>query len=230
MSDPALNLPLSSSVPQYPPAPWRLCGWAFQTLSLVDLASIRPRLPEGLRVARVGPRHTLGCVYVATYGPGSVLEYHELIVLPALVWGQGRLGFWVSHIYVDHPASQAGGRDLWNLPKELADFAVDEGEHSRRATVRQGGRLLVGVEHRTARLGVPLTVPLPAFGTLSGSPRFFVGRARSRLGLAAARVEIPAGSPFADLGLGRPFLGLHYARLELLAAAPKVPAVSVAAR
>jgi acetoacetate decarboxylase len=230
MSETAPSPDLSSSVPPYPPAPWLLRGWAFQTLSLVDLANVRARLPEGLRVVRVGPRHTLGGVYVATYGPGSVLEYHELIVLPALVWRKARLGFWVSHIYVDHPASAAGGRDLWNLPKELAEFAVAEEAHGRRVTVRQGGTPLAVIEHQIARAGVPLTVPLPAFGTLNDPPRFFVGRARSRLGTAASRVQIPLESPLAGLGLDRPFLGLCYADLELLAAAPKVTAASGATR
>lgn len=221
MSDISPTSPLSSTAPVYPPAPWRLRGWAFETLSLVDLAKADLRLPEGLRVVRVGPHHTLGSVYVATYGSGSALEYHELIVLPALVWRAGRLGFWVSHIYVDHPASRAGGRDLWNLPKELADFTVEEGAHGRRVTVRQDGKPLVTVEHRPGRMGVPMMVPLPAFGTLNNPPRFFVGKARSRLGMAAPRVEIPQESPLAGLGLGRPFLGLRYTDLDLLAAAPK---------
>jgi len=123
---------------QYPPAPWRLRGWAVQSLHLVDIVAVRPILPPGLRIMPVAPGRTLGCTYVAGYGPGSVLEYHELIVLPALTWRAGRIGFWVSHIYVDHPASAAGGRAVWNLPKELAEFSVEEGgvagaSRSRRA-------------------------------------------------------------------------------------------------
>jgi acetoacetate decarboxylase len=221
MSDATLTPRLSSAVPPYPPAPWHLHGWAFQTLSLVDLTKAHFRVPEGLHVVRVTPRHTLGCLYVATYGRGSALEYHELIAFPALVWRAGQLGFLVSHIYVDHPASRAGGQAIWNLPKELADFEVDEGARGRRVVARQEGRTIVAVEHRPGRLAAPLPVPLPAFGALSDPPSYFVGRALSRLGVAAPRVEIPSDSPLASLGLGDPFLGLSYAGLDLLAAAPK---------
>ncbi len=210
-----------SSAPAYPAAPWRLRGWAFQTLHLVNIDAVRPLVPPGLRVLRVSPRHTLGCVYIANYGAGSVLEYHELIVLPALVWGAGRLGFWVSHIYVDDRASMAGGREVWNLPKEMADFTVDDGEGGRRISVRQDGTSLVTIQYKPARSGVPFPMPLPAFGTLNGASRFFVGKARSHLGLARASIEIPAESPFTRLGLGRPFKGLSYGGLDLLAAAPK---------
>jgi len=38
-------------------------------------------------------------IYLAAYGAGSVLEYHELIVVCALVQYRRRLGVWVSHIY-----------------------------------------------------------------------------------------------------------------------------------
>lgn len=205
----------------YPPAPWRLRGWAVQSLHLVDIAAVRPILPPGLRIVPVAPGRTLGCTYVAGYGPGSVLEYHELIVLPALTWRAGRIGFWVSHIYVDHPASAAGGRAVWNLPKELADFSVEEGGGRRRVEVSQSGRRLLGIESGRARGGLPLRIPLPAFGTLDGTPRFFTGWARSRLGLAGLRVDPAPDGPFAGLGLGRPFLGLSFAGLDLLAAAPK---------
>lgn len=206
---------------QYPPAPWRLRGWAVQSLHLVDIVAVRPILPPGLRIMPVAPGRTLGCTYVAGYGPGSVLEYHELIVLPALTWRAGRIGFWVSHIYVDHPASAAGGRAVWNLPKELAEFSVEEGGGRRRVEVSQGGRRLLGIESGRARGGLPLRVPLPAFGTLDGTPRFFTGWARSRLGVAGLRVEPAVDGPFAGLGLGRPLLGLSFAGLDLLAAAPK---------
>ncbi len=211
----------TSSAPTYPAAPWRLRGWAVQTMHMVNIDAIRPNVPKDLRIVRIGPRHTLGCVYLAKYGSGSVLEYHEMIVLPALTWGAGRLGFWVSHIYVDLPASMAGGREVWNLPKELADFSVDDGEHGRRVTVRQDETTLATFDYQPRRSGVPMMLPLPAFGTLNGSPRFFVGQARNRLNMTKTHVEIPPESPFANLGVGRSFLGLNYANLNLLAAAPK---------
>lgn len=70
----------------------------------------------------MAPGWTFGGVYCAHYGAGSTLEYLELIVIPGLVRRGHRLGAWISHIYVDDAQSVAGGRSIWALPKELAEF------------------------------------------------------------------------------------------------------------
>src|SRR5690348_3769306 len=103
---------------EYPPAPWRLSGVSIQALQLVDSSVARELVPAGLRIVTVWPGKTLGVLYCASYEPPSVLRYHELLLAPALVATGGRIGFWISHIYVDDPASQAGGREIWGLPKE----------------------------------------------------------------------------------------------------------------
>ncbi len=66
---------------------------------------------------------TLGGVYLSYYGSGSALEYSELIIIGAIAGYQGKFGGWVTHIYVDNPDSVAGGREIWGLPKELAEFS-----------------------------------------------------------------------------------------------------------
>src|SRR6185437_1146643 len=106
----------------YPPAPWRLRGHSIQALRLIDSSIARDHVPAGLRVVTVWPGKTLAVLYCASYEPPSVLRYHELVVAPALVAAGGRIGFWISRIYVDDAISQAGGRGIWGLPKELASF------------------------------------------------------------------------------------------------------------
>src|SRR5437867_5261733 len=122
----------------YPPAPWTLQGNAIQTLQFVDSARVRPLIPPALKLVSPWPGRTLGGLYLARYGPGSTLEYNELIVVAALTRGAGRFGIWVSHIYVDDPASMAGGREIWGLPKELAEFDREPGG----VIARQGDRVL----------------------------------------------------------------------------------------
>jgi hypothetical protein len=93
----------------------------------------------------------LGAVMLADY-QGGTLAYHELIVF--------RPGPRVAHIYVDSPESMRGGREIWKLPKELAEFTW-----SRRAVeVRQDGRTLfrASIRRRPGRL--PLAFPAPALG------------------------------------------------------------------
>lgn len=204
----------------YPPAPWTLRGFAVQTLQFVDRARARPLVPSELRIVSVLPGKSLGGVYLASYGPGSVLEYNELIVVAALVRYAGRFGFWVSHIYVDSADSMAGGREIWGLPKELAQFTW--GDEQRRVVVRQGDRRLCTLSYGRQRWLWRQQLALPTFSALGSDLLFFKGEIESRLGLASGRLEVPAESPFAALGLGRGRLTIHYGDMGFVANVPEV--------
>ena len=54
----------------YPSAPWRLKGFAVQTLHLVDSAQARSFVPPELDIVSVLPGKTLGVMYLASYEPG----------------------------------------------------------------------------------------------------------------------------------------------------------------
>jgi acetoacetate decarboxylase len=181
----------------YPPAPWTLQGRALLSPQWIDCAQVRPLLPPELRIVSPWPGKTLGGLYLATYGSGSTLEYNELIVVAGLVRRGRRFGIWVSHIYVDSPASMAGGREIWGLPKELAQFAWEPDS----VTVRQSDRLLCRLRYSPPRNLWRQKFSLPAFSLLHSQLLFFQGRIVSRLGLVRARWEVPAESPFAALGL-----------------------------
>ena len=91
----------------YPQAPWHLVGQMWGTLFAVRGGSGRP-----------------GALYAAafvSYEPGSPLTYSELLV--ARLLGGTRVE--ITDIWVDSPASRAGGRELWAIPKELAGLRVD---------------------------------------------------------------------------------------------------------
>ncbi|HEY9880378.1 MAG TPA: acetoacetate decarboxylase family protein, partial [Leptolyngbyaceae cyanobacterium] len=106
----------------YPSAPWNLSGFALLTLHLLDVDRVKPLIPSDLSIVPVLPGKTLGSVYFSVYTKGSALEYSELIVAPAVLTRQGKIGSWVSHIYVNNEDSVAGGREIWGLPKEMAEF------------------------------------------------------------------------------------------------------------
>jgi acetoacetate decarboxylase len=106
----------------YPSAPWPLQGDAVHTLQLVDRVRARAVVPSALDMVSGLPGQTLGVVSLASDGPGSVLPYNELIVVPALTRSGIHAGWWISHLTVDHPDALAGGREIWGLPKELAQF------------------------------------------------------------------------------------------------------------
>lgn len=109
----------------YPAPPWHLAGQ--QWLSLFRLREdVDERRPAGVYAA----------AWVAYQEP-SVLTYGELLVARPVRRGEatpGRRRVTVTDIWVDSPASLAGGRELWAIPKGLCDLtheAVVRGPLSR---------------------------------------------------------------------------------------------------
>lgn len=146
----------------------------------------------------VWPGRTLGVLYCASYESPSVLPYHELILAPALVATGGRIGFWISHIFVDDPASQAGGRAIWGLPKALASFAWEP--EGSEVSVSTGAQLLCHIRLRRRAPSVPVPMYLPAFGRDAGRFLFFTGRGSASVACAAGEIRIPTGSPLESCG------------------------------
>ncbi len=202
----------------YPQAPWKLQGYAFQTVQLVDIHRVRPLIPPELDILSVWPGKTLGGIYLSTYQSGSVLEYNELIVIAGLVGYRGRFGGWISHIYVDSPDSVAGGREIWGLPKELAEFTWD----GDRVTVRQGNQQLCSLSYNRQGFGWRQGLAASTFSTLGADLLLFKSEFESQFGLVGAKLDVPAESPFASLGLGQPWLTIHCDHLRLSVAAPDV--------
>lgn len=200
----------------FPPAPWRLQGDGFLTLQVVDRRVARRFVPEALEIVSVWPGRTLGGLYVGRYGPDSTLEYNELIVFAALVRRAERIGAWISHIYVDSPASMAGGRSIWGLPKELAQFEREAGG----VVVRQDGRRLCAL-----RCGCKCQLwrqrfLLPTFSVREADLLYFTGEAEADMAWADVRWEIPPESPFFPLGLEAGGLSVWLDALHLIARAP----------
>jgi hypothetical protein len=188
----------------HPPAPWRLAGPAVVVPALVPLERAREVVPRDAQVVPVAPGRTLGGLIAVTYEQGSTLTYSELVASAALVRAGRRIGGWISHIWVDSEASVSGGRSIWKLPKELAEFALDRpGDGVQRFTARAEGATLVRIAAAPPRLRAPLGGLVPMISASDGGARhwFTLGRSGLRSGPARVKVEIPADSPFAELGL-----------------------------
>jgi len=202
----------------YPQPPWTLQGYAFQTLQLIDVDRVRPLIPSELEIVSLWPGKTLGGVYLSYYGSGSVLEYSELIVIAAFLKYKDKFGGWVSHIYVDNPDSVAGGREIWGLPKELAEFTWEQ----ERVTVRQGNRLLCSLSYNRQGFGMQQSLGASSFSTLGSNLLLFPAQLESRLGLVSSKLEVPAESPFASLKLGQHWLTVHSEQMRLVVGGPEV--------
>jgi acetoacetate decarboxylase len=196
----------------YPPAPWRLKGYGLQTLHLVDIDRVRPIVPAHLQILSCFPGKTLGSVYVGQYEEGSTLSYSELIAAPALIYHQGKVGAWISHIYVDNPDSVAGGREIWGLPKELAQFAW---EGRSQVSVKQGDHPLCDWRSTWQLPAIEHPIQVPAFGLPQGQVAHFSGRGKVKWQWAGIDLQIAPTSPFASLEWRPPWMTIQLRALDL---------------
>ncbi|MBD2497759.1 acetoacetate decarboxylase family protein [Nostoc sp. FACHB-280] len=203
----------------YPATPWILLGKAIASLHLVNINQVRSLIPAEFQIFSVWPGKTLGCVYLSDYREGSVLEYSELIVAPAIVSYQNQIGAWISHIYVDNADSVAGGREIWGLPKELAEFTW---ENDKRVTVRQGDRNLCTLNYTQQSLAWRQRLTGSSFSVQGVELLRFSAECEALLGLVSSQLEVPGESPFAGISLGQPFLTARAEQMKLKVAHPEV--------
>lgn len=165
-----------------PPTPWLMSGRMFMGLfrSEQDGQQAQAALPARLAPVLAGHR----VVAVVRYCEGT-LRYDELIIGRLARYGR-KLGLFVDYIWVDSRESVSGGRRIWGLPKELAEFSWD----GDRVTVRdaQGELATLTVNQRPAWLpAVPMRAP--GFGQRDGQLLLVLSRLRVRLRGASLRIE-----------------------------------------
>ncbi len=97
----------------YPAAPWQMVGSLW-----VSLFKVRDDV-DALR-----PRGVYGAAFVS-YDEGSPLTYSELLVARPVTSPEHGRRVSITDIWVDSPASVAGGRELWAIPKGLCDFTLE---------------------------------------------------------------------------------------------------------
>jgi acetoacetate decarboxylase len=113
----------------YPPVPWQMFGSLWLTLFRVR-AAVDDLRPAGVYAAAF-----------VSYDEGSPLTYHELLVTrPISTAAHGRR-VTVTDIWVDSPASVAGGRELWAIPKGLCDFTFESSHTGPLTTTQWTARL-----------------------------------------------------------------------------------------
>ncbi|MFE1291323.1 acetoacetate decarboxylase family protein [Streptomyces sp. NPDC058751] len=200
---------------RYPEEPWHLAGQMYLSLWLVPAREL-PRVADGTRPLTVAGRGAVGAAWVV-YENDSVLHYNELL-RAVLVRDGRRPRVCITDIWVDSAASMTGGRELWGIPKEMADFDIDRTTGSGagpvtdegvRATAETDEGVLATASFGTGRR-VPGRWPLTyrVTQTLDGALKTSPVRSRSTLRTARARWTAREDGPLGDLGRRPPLLSL----------------------
>lgn len=205
----------------YPNAPWALNGHALVSLHLIDTEIARSTLPPEFSLVSVLPGKTLGGIYLSQYGAGSVLQYSELIVVSGIARYGSTVGAWVSHIYVDDPDSMAGGREIWGLPKELAEFHWEFATQTA-VTVQQNDRILCRLRYRAPVSLWRQMIAGTSFGSFPTRLLSFQAEADLRPGFVSAQLTVPMTSPLAMLRFEQSWLTLLAQELRLVVPPPTV--------
>ena len=163
----------------YPPAPWTATSQYWAGFFRADQPA---SLPRGLRPL-LGARTRV--VTMVRYLPGSTLVYDELIVAVPVLLGW-RPGLYIDHIWVDSLASLWGGRRIWGLPKNLANFAWTD--HGVTVTDSAGLIIDLALERRPAH-GLALPFATAGVGRLGERWAWGFVPMRARFGRAGLRIK-----------------------------------------
>ncbi len=184
----------NSNIINYPEAPWTLDGKGIQAVFLTKIKNIRHLIPNDLKPVAVFPGYTLSMISGGNYNQKSSLIYNELIVCPALVKSNDKIGFWISHIYVDNIHSQKGGKDIWKLNKELADFEWKN--ECKSLKMNQQGKCLIEINvNNTLYLPHP-NLNIRAFSSTKEWLSSFIGTTQMKSKIGKATFKIGEHAPF----------------------------------
>jgi acetoacetate decarboxylase len=196
-----------TSTTTYPPAPWQLHGQAhFHVLAV--RAERLPPTPEGFWPLVLGG-HGLVIVGWVDYRGGSILRYGELLAAVVGRWSGG-LTATVTHMWVDSPASRAGGRELWGYPKELAEFelAIDPSGTARAREAGTGNELAHGSFRSLVTSPRAIRAAAGTVQPLRGRLVAVRARFRSRPSVGRGSFAAPPGSPLAFVDGARKLISI----------------------
>ena len=199
------------------PPPWTLTGRAY---------AIPLRLPDTQRIAQSGVPETLGTprgrysvMMFVDYSDSDVGPYHELLFIPGTCdLGPGEGGRRERHrsigrIYVSSHDSVINGRLNWGIPKDQAEFRVEQAGRVEHISVAREGKVFCRLTLKRGRLGVPLPgglIParLRTLGQVRDGKRFlYTPGASGRLGLGTLLDGWADGEHFPEIQAGKALTG-----------------------
>jgi hypothetical protein len=184
-----------------PPSPWQLQGSALVIMGRLRRGAAR-ELAGGVRgLVAPAPFGSLAALGLIRYDTSPVGPYHEMMVVPGLLWRDIPAAF-ISHLLVDSQPSWLGGRALWGLPKEMAHFdwqVDDDRQHFAVATNNDTPLLQADIRLR-GRLSGLVVPPLPFMSARGPRRQLFTINGRvQQMRRASVTLTIPPTSPYSPL-------------------------------
>jgi hypothetical protein len=192
-------------VTSYPEEPWHLAGQMYLSLWLVPERELPP-VADGTRPVTVAGRGAVGAAWVV-YENDSVLRYNELL-RAVLVRDGRRPRVCITDIWVDSAASMAGGRELWGIPKEMADFDIDRTAGLRAGAATEKDVLATAAFEPGRRIPGRWPLAYRVAQNLDGALKTSSVRSRSAVRTARAHWIAQKDSPLGELSRRRPLLSL----------------------
>jgi hypothetical protein len=196
----------------YPAAPWNMVGSLWLTLFRV-----------ADRVDDLRPAGVYGAAFVS-YEEGSPLTYSEFLVARPISTDSAGRRVTITDIWVDSPASVAGGRELWAIPKGPADFTLDsehKGPYSTTEWSITDGRTPIAaatfkdVSRAAPRLPFKGGTWQPGIEDTHGEERTATLRGSSKTLPARARWDIDPGGPLGWLAGARQLASFRQAAFRM---------------
>jgi hypothetical protein len=180
-----------------------LRGWLHTSAYLVPVDMLPVPVPPGFRLVRIGRRCVVGAAWVH-YEPGGVLSYSELMAT-VLVRRGWRIMPTITHIWVDSEESRDGGRALWAIPKDLAEFMMVAGNFEARD---EKGLIARGSERHVVWLPGRWPLRFDIAQIQDGATLVSPVQARAKIALARVRVNPNPDGPLAFLAGRLPLFSL----------------------
>lgn len=185
----------------YPPAPWVMNGIWLWSVHPVRRSLVAPHLPAPLKPLWMPAGRTIGFSLLGQYGEGSTLHYAEA-ACGLILRLAPRPAMWISGLVVDLPESVAGGRNIWHLPKEMAQIAWTSPARPR-ASADQHGELLLSFEGVPAKLnGLPASLAMDVLVVVAGKVCRIPATFKGTIGTTRKiRPFFPASGAWSDFGV-----------------------------
>ncbi|MFC4002244.1 acetoacetate decarboxylase family protein [Prauserella oleivorans] len=199
-------------MPTYPPEPWHLAASAYLSMWTVPRAEL-PRVPGIVDPLTLGGRAVVVTAWF-DYLPAGQMSYHELLSTVAIHNGLRPTGT-ITEIWVDSAASMVGGRELWGIPKDLADFEFTYGR-GFTATAATGDDWIATAAF-SPRPGLPVRLPanFAICQDVGGRRKVSAVESAGKPCLAAASWNINPAGPLGYLAGRRPILSAHLSDVRI---------------